>query len=317
MPARVSPDGEWLAFMSQRSLTGYDNRDAVSGLPDQEVYLYSASTGALSCASCDPTGARSVGVEFKNNGLVARVPVADSWVAGSVPGWLLAEGENAVYQPRYLSNDGRLYFDSSDALVPLDVNGTEDVYQYEPGGVPTGEHACSPSSASGSVVYKPAHGFEVEGRKGEEGAGCVGLISSGSSAEESAFLDASETGGDVFFLTAARLAPQDYDTSLDVYDAHECASSSPCVPAPIELPPACTTEASCRLSPTSQPSIYGLPSSATFSGPGDSTQLSSAPPKKVAKKTVRCRRRFAKHGNSKCVRKKARAGKSTHRKGNR
>jgi hypothetical protein len=26
--------------MSERSLTGYDNRDAVSGLPDEEVYLY-------------------------------------------------------------------------------------------------------------------------------------------------------------------------------------------------------------------------------------------------------------------------------------
>ena len=31
--ARVSPDGVWLAFMSQRSLTGYNNRDAVSGKP--------------------------------------------------------------------------------------------------------------------------------------------------------------------------------------------------------------------------------------------------------------------------------------------
>ncbi|HEX3391720.1 MAG TPA: NHL repeat-containing protein, partial [Solirubrobacteraceae bacterium] len=34
--SRVSPDGEWLAFMSDRSLTGYDNRDAKSGRPDEE-----------------------------------------------------------------------------------------------------------------------------------------------------------------------------------------------------------------------------------------------------------------------------------------
>ena len=31
MTARVSPDGRYLAFMSDRSLTGYDNRDALSG----------------------------------------------------------------------------------------------------------------------------------------------------------------------------------------------------------------------------------------------------------------------------------------------
>ena len=61
--SRVSPDGRYLAFMSERSLTGYDNRDAVSGQPDEEeVYLYDASTGHLACASCNPTGARPVGI---------------------------------------------------------------------------------------------------------------------------------------------------------------------------------------------------------------------------------------------------------------
>ena len=62
--ARVSPNGEWLAFMSQRSLTGYDNRDAVGGKPDEEVYLYNASSERLVCASCDPTGARPLGEVF-------------------------------------------------------------------------------------------------------------------------------------------------------------------------------------------------------------------------------------------------------------
>jgi hypothetical protein len=28
--ARVSPNGDWLTFMSQRPLTGYDNHDAKS-----------------------------------------------------------------------------------------------------------------------------------------------------------------------------------------------------------------------------------------------------------------------------------------------
>jgi hypothetical protein len=38
----VTPDGRYLVFMFQRSLSGYDNRDVVSGEPDEEVYLYDA-----------------------------------------------------------------------------------------------------------------------------------------------------------------------------------------------------------------------------------------------------------------------------------
>ncbi len=33
--------------MSSASLTGYDNRDANSGQPDVEVYLYDSGTGRL------------------------------------------------------------------------------------------------------------------------------------------------------------------------------------------------------------------------------------------------------------------------------
>ena len=43
MTSRVSPNGRYLAFMSQRPLTGYDNRDAATGQPDQEVFLYDAA----------------------------------------------------------------------------------------------------------------------------------------------------------------------------------------------------------------------------------------------------------------------------------
>ncbi len=309
--SRVSPDGRWLAFMSTHSLTGYDNRDAVSGEPDAEVYLYDADTGRLVCASCDPTGSRPMGVK-----LDLGIPL---WVAADVPSWEHFYGYYGTrYQPRYLSDSGRLFFESSDALVPQDVNGVRDVYEYEPEGVPTGEHACSSSSASGSDVFKPAHAFEVEGRQGEEGAGCVALVSSGASSEESSFMDASESGGDVFFRTESRLAPQDFDDAADVYDAHECRGASPCIPPSAAASPACSTEASCKPSPTPQPSIYGLPSSATFSGSGNLTPAASSPsPKKVTKKTVRCRRGFVKGKKGQCVKGKSRkkAKKSTHRKG--
>ncbi len=306
---RVSPNGRWFAFMSNADLTGYDTADANSGQSDEEVYLYDAQTGKLVCASCNPTGARPVGIEAgaKGQSDPAGIGNGEYWVASGVPR-LEDFGQAAdLYQPRYLSDSGRLFFDSNDALVPQDVNGTWDVYEYEPEGVPENEHACSPSSTSGSDVFEPAHAFEVEGRRGESGAGCVALISSGTSPEESSLLDASESGGDVFFLTQAQLSPTDTDTATDVYDAHECTSESPCIPPPAIQPPVCETEASCKQAPTPQPTIYAPPASATFSGPGNVTM---PPPPLVVKpkaRVVKCKKGFAKDRLGKCVKaKKAR-----------
>jgi hypothetical protein len=257
-PTKVSPDGLWLAFMSERSITGYANRDAVSGHPDAEAYLYDATSERVICASCNPTGARPVGVEYHQlaSGTSEVLPTlfgewaANGWVAALLPPTTAFSVAQADYQSRYLLDNGRLFFNSSDALVPQDVNSTGDVYEFEPAGV----GGCG-SSGTGLVTVA---------------GGCVGLISSGTGAESSAFLDASETGSDVFFLTSSKLTSQDLDTRNDVYDAHECSPGSPCL-APGEQPPPCTTESSCKDSPTPQPSIYGAPASATFSGAGNLT----------------------------------------------
>ena len=82
--SRVSPDGRFLAFMSDRSLTGYDNLDANSGQPDEEVYLYDAASGRLVCASCNPTGARPVGIH-ESSGSILLVDRYSSWENS---GWL-------------------------------------------------------------------------------------------------------------------------------------------------------------------------------------------------------------------------------------
>jgi hypothetical protein len=145
--------------------------------------------------------------------------------------------------------------------VPQDVNGTEDVYEYEPSAVG--------SCAASSVTFS------------ERSGGCVDLISSGTSSEESVFLDASEGGGEVFFLTASKLASQDHDTSLDVYDARECTVQSPCLTAPV-APPECTTVDACRAASTPQPTIFGAPPSATFSGTGNSTPTATTKAKAKA-----------------------------------
>jgi hypothetical protein len=73
----------------------------------------------------------------------------------------------------------------------------------------------------------------------------------------------------VFFLTASKLSLLDYDTELDVYDAHECSAVSPCSPVGAAVPAACDTEASCKAAPSLQPEIFGPSGSATFSGPGN------------------------------------------------
>jgi hypothetical protein len=258
----VSPDGRYLAFMSQQSLTGYDNDNAIGGQPAEEVYLYDAASGRLVCASCNPNSEnggfkRPVGVfdtELAGEGiglLVDRPELwKDRWLAGSIPGWTFngAGGPSALYQPRYLSDTGRLFFDSSDALVPADQNGKEDVYEYEPEGV-------------GSCRYS---------------SGCIGLISSGSSSRESAFLDASENGDDVFFLTAAQLVPQDTDNTYDIYDARVCSEAEPCLSSKSSAVQECETTGTCRPSSTTPSQLPAAPS-ATYSGPGNVT-TQSAPP---------------------------------------
>jgi hypothetical protein len=279
--ARVSPDGRWLTFMSDRSLTGYDNHDAHSGKPDEEVFLYHAPESlevesgshppALICASCNPTGARPDGTETGNQprlAITAWSPAA--WLAANIPGWTEFKVFRARYQSRFLSDDGRLFFNSSDALVPQAINNNEDVYEWEPAGV----GSCS-SSAPG---FNSGTG------------GCVGLISSGTSAKESAFLDASANGNDVFFLTAEPLVKKDTDTAYDVYDAHVCgAEGVPCAPESVS-PPECTTAEACRTAGSPQPEVFGAPAGETFNGPGNLAPSSPAQVETKAQKLTKALR---------------------------
>ncbi len=258
--SQVSANGEWLVFMSELGLTGYDTRDARSGHADEEVYVYDAGSGRVLCVSCNPSGARPVGSEYGEGGENMRVVGGDriweasSWLAALVPGWTPFRLGTARYQSRYVSDSGRVFFDARDSLVAQAVNENWDVYEWEPVGVPAGSTAV----CSGMTV-----GFSVST------GGCVALVSSGESPDESAFLDASATGGDVFFMTTARLSGLDVDDSYDVYDAHECTVLSPCLSQPSLVPPACTTAEACRAAPSPQPSVFGVPPSATFSGPGN------------------------------------------------
>ncbi|HEX5711819.1 MAG TPA: hypothetical protein VFX85_00730, partial [Solirubrobacterales bacterium] len=206
---RLSADGSHLAFVSQASLTGYDNLDAITGEPAIEVYLYDTTSAQVRCISCNPSGSRPEGREFKEGSTIRYVAA------------MMAPGESQTFTPRSLSADGnRLFFESFDALLPSDVNKAMDVYEWQRAG---SAEACN---AMGMELYVPASG------------GCLALISSGTEETDSEFADASPDGSDVFIRTLSSLVPQD-PGQIDVYDVREGGG----FPVPSPPRPACEGEA--------------------------------------------------------------------------
>ncbi|MGA2165289.1 MAG: hypothetical protein ABSH36_12570 [Solirubrobacteraceae bacterium] len=198
-PTAVTPEGSRLAFVSERSLTGYDNEQAEPGECEnnigeagfretgkcREVYLYDAEAGGMEglvCASCNPSGARPVG----------------------------SSGFTPTEVNRNLAEDGRLFFESRDALVPHASDGRKNVYEYENG------HVYPISDVAGGY--------------------------------ESFFLAATPDGNDVFFGSADQLLPQDASNNVVVYDASvnggfpaiattpPCDNGDSCKPPPARQP---------------------------------------------------------------------------------
>ncbi len=182
----TTPDGRYLIFDSARELTGYSTTEGKehgglcpemdhNGAPMghcHEVYRYDSVSGDLNCVSCNPSGAPPLSNAFFGYSTGLASPAA-----GPV---------------RAMSDDGSyVFFDTADALVPQDGNGTLDVYEWH--------------------------------------EGHLALISSGQDPAPSYFLGADPGGANVFFGTHARLVRQDTDTAGDIYDARICTESDPCI----------------------------------------------------------------------------------------
>ena len=201
--AEITPDGLSLVFQSRRRLSGYDNKGA------PEVYVYDSASNQLACASCNPTG---------------EAPAGDE---------LLPLSENDDYQLRWISSDGsRVFFNGRAALVPNDVNGRQDVYEWERYG------------AAGCALAR----------------GCVSLLSGGTSTSGSYLTDTSVNGDDVFIVTRAQLVPADQDENLNLYDVRVGGVR------PVSAP-ACSGSG-CQGVPPAPP-IFATPSSVTFNGVGN------------------------------------------------
>lgn len=166
---------------------------------------------------------------------------------------------------RGISDDGAfVFFDTPESLVPADTNGRLDVYEWHEGG--------------------------------------LSLISSGQDASNSYFLGTDPSGGDVFFGTHARLAPQDVDGAGDLYDAR-INGGFPVVQGAM----GCEGDGCRNPSPTSSgASGEAGPLSFSFTGPGN--WVAPKPPA-----GTQCKKGVKKHG--KCVRvrkKRVRARKAGH-----
>jgi hypothetical protein len=115
--AEVTPDGESLVFMSNdQSVDGHIEEVEYEKL--EEVYVYDAEDGRLSCASCG----RERGVEPQftaesERGLGAFLPISNQ-LTSQLSGLISANGS-------------RVFFDSDEPLVSTDTNGDQDVYEWE------------------------------------------------------------------------------------------------------------------------------------------------------------------------------------------
>ncbi len=158
--ARTTPDGNILVFESRAQLTPYLNEGHI------EIYRYDSVGEDLSCVSCSASQPAATA----DSELVAdrQEVILQLWRQVDVPN---------------LSTDGQtVVFDSKDALLPQDVNGVRDVYQWH--------------------------------------AGTLSLISTGTSAQPSGLYGMTPSGNNVFFETGEKLVGKGQETgAIAIYDA--------------------------------------------------------------------------------------------------
>jgi hypothetical protein len=186
---QTSADGRRIAFMSIREMVPGDSvrERSLEELSHTEIYVYDEGTNKLSCASCPHTGA-----------------AAGSGVSLTVEATKAIRGLATPNLVRYFSNDDKyVFFNTEEALVPQDVNGVTDAYEYN------------------------------------TETGNLSLLSPGTSEYGTWFVGAGANGRDVFLATRQQLSPWDPDTLIDVYDARAGGG----LPSPPVVGPPCDGDA--------------------------------------------------------------------------
>lgn len=161
---RITPNGRYFAFITRYTPSGVGPTGQVT-YQFSEMYLYDLKSETLRCISC-PSGPAT-----------SDVTVGPQVTGGAVS--YLMPG----LRPRFLSDDGKVFFSTAEALVPEDTNGVLDAYEYDPAG------------------------------------GKLSLLSSGRGSDPATFAAASASGDDAFFVTRQHLVPSDSDDLVDLYDS--------------------------------------------------------------------------------------------------
>ena len=229
--AQVTPDGRFLVFTSACHLTVGDTSTA------RQVFLYDAGSGSMVRVSAGLEG-------YNDDGNVTGEDVEGGLDAHIVAQPVNLVGARGGALARSMSDDGSyVFFQSPVGLMPRAFNETQvtedsgepvyaqNVYEYHDGSVWL--------IGSDSSVAHLANGF--------------------AHVYEPVLLGVSASGGDVFFRTEDQLVGQDTDSQVDFYDARIDGG----FPAPV-TPAGCMGDA-CQGAPSAPP-VFGVPSSAVFSG---------------------------------------------------
>ena len=206
---QVTPEDSHMAFVTASRLTSYDNAGHL------EMYSYTPFSGAVVCDSCNPDG---------------KPPTAD--ISASQDGL-------------FLTNDGRTFFSTEEALVPQDTDEAEDVYEYVDGR---------------PQLITPGTGTALppQGEFGGNGKG-VNLESIN---ETPGLVGVSAEGTDVYFSTFDSLIPEDHNGNfLKFYDARSDGG----FPQPTPVPP-CAAAEECHGAGSSAPELPTQGTAAGLSG---------------------------------------------------
>lgn len=190
LTSRVSENGRYIAFDSQRELTGYDNTPAqpadcvweTEPRPCTEIFLYDAQQRQLSCVSCQANGAPPTAPAGIGPPEI-RAMDYDELGGATAPGYLR----------RNITDNGQVFFDTSDPLSSRATNGLTNAYEY---------------------------------RNGE-----VRLLTTATSNVGAFFYEGSASGNDVFVTTNQPLAAGAEGSEYSIYDVRVNGGFSPPEPA--------------------------------------------------------------------------------------
>jgi hypothetical protein len=264
--ARVTPDGRFVAFESNRHFAGTGDSSTVS-----QIFEYDRESGVITRVSI----AQRASGECELTKQVEERMSCDGNTDNGEDAPVLAEASTEqagnAYAPTTptssltIDENGDVLFQSLAALTEQAYPGGRNVYEYQDG-----------------EVFLISPGDEAVAFKREPG--------------ESRMLGISLSGSSVFFSSPEQLLPQDTDTALNWYDAQEKGGFG--APATV---PGCSGEA-CQGATSVAPSLPGAPKTALTPGGGN---LAPSPPPSapaVKPKSSKCKKGYVKKKN-KCVKK--------------